>query len=173
MQSDIVYIIEILRSGSIEDLNELTLLEDSFPHGADSLTGSYWILHAIGSGSLEAVEWMVQQKVDLNIKDLGGDTVLHSVIEREKPDRYELLELILNAGADVNLKGSNDWTPAHLAAVNNDVKVLEILIQHGADLSIKTSIDEYATPLEEAIIMNRFRPCSDAIEYLRSLENRP
>ena len=170
MPSDYEYILNILRSGSAEDLNELMMLEDSFPHGADSLTGTHWILHAIGAGSFEAIEWMLRQKVDLDIRDAGGDTVLHEAIERDKPDRYELLELILKAGADVNLKGQNDWTPAHRAAVNNDVKALKILVRNGANLSIKTSIDDYATPLEEARIMSRFRHCLDAIQYLQSLE---
>jgi ankyrin repeat protein len=56
----------------------------------------------------------------------------------------------LNAGASVNLKGINDWTPAHMAAARDDVKALRIFIRFGADLSIRTNIDEHATPLEEA-----------------------
>ena len=147
-------------------------IEESFPHGADSYLGSSWILHAIDNGSMTAIEWMLTQHIDLNIRDQDGGTVLHSVLDREGIDRYELLEMMLIAGADVNVKGINDWTPSHKAAVNNDVKALEILVKNGADLSIRTSIDEYATPLEEAMIMNKYRACSEAIKYLQSVDSQ-
>ena len=50
----------------------------------------------------------------------------------------------------MNLKGVNDWTPAHMAAARDDVEALRVLVAHGADVSIRTTIDGYATPLEEA-----------------------
>ena len=80
------------------------------------------------------------------------------------------MELLLRFGADVNLKGINDWTPAHMAAARNDVKALKILVKYGADLNIQTNIDDYATPLEEARILNNLSfNCSDAIKFLEDI----
>jgi ankyrin repeat protein len=56
--------------------------------------------------------------------------------------------MLLKAGAPVNRKGINDWTPAHMAAARYDVGVLRLLVRYSADLAIRTDIDDYATPLE-------------------------
>ena len=64
----------------------------------------------------------------------------------------------------VNLKGVNDWTPAHMAAARDDVDALRVLVAHGADLSIRTEIDDYATPLEEARNLGKL----NALRYLSS-----
>ncbi|MCK5895058.1 MAG: ankyrin repeat domain-containing protein [Endozoicomonadaceae bacterium] len=37
-------------------------------------------------------------------------------------------------GADVNNRAESDVTPLHLAALQNDVKVIELLIENGADI---------------------------------------
>jgi ankyrin repeat protein len=76
-----------------------------------------------------------------------------------------VLERLLRAGAPVNLKGLNDWTPAHMAAARDDVEVLRLLVAHGADLTIRTTIDDYATPLEEVRTLGQHR----AAAFLESL----
>ena len=170
ISNDYSYFIDVLRSGSIEDLEELASLEEDFPQGKDRLVMRHWITNAIDCGSTEAIGWMLEKKVDLVFCDDEGYTVLHSAIERNKDDKYEIMELLLRFGADVNLKGINDWTPAHMAAARNDVKALKILVQYGADLNIRTDIDDYATPLEEARILNSLKfNCSDAIRFLEDM----
>ncbi len=89
------------------------------------------------------------------------------MIDSKRADRYELLELLLRAGAPVNLKGINEWTPAHLAAARDDVEALRLLVAHGADLSIRTDIDDFATPLEEA----RTLGCRKAVAFSKASPN--
>ena len=141
---------EVLRSGDREKLEELAELLVTFPEGVDSFLGRRWILNAIDMGARSAIEWMLEKRVDLAFRDEEGYTPLFTVIDSKRTDRYELLELLLRAGSPVNLKGINEWTPAHLAAARDDVEALRILVAHGADLSIRTDIDDFATPLEEA-----------------------
>ena len=166
MTDDYMYYLEILRTGAEADLNELAELDATFPTGVDQYLGRSWIINAIDCGSLESVRWMLTKTVELNFRDEEGSTVLSSAIDRDADDKYTVLEMLLAAGADVNQKGTNDWTPAHLAAARNDVDALKILVQYGADLSIRTEIDEYATPLEEARILDAYGDCQDAIRYL-------
>ncbi len=103
--------------------------------------------------------------VELDFLELDGYTPVHSVLERSRDDRLELLDLLLRAGAPVNRKGVNDWTPAHKAAASDDVAALRVLVEHGADLSIRTAIDDCATPLEEARILGKLA----AVKYLESV----
>jgi ankyrin repeat protein len=142
--------IDILATGSPDQWNQLVSEVPDFPHGVDDFVNRRWIINAVGSGSKEAVSWMLGKNVELNFRDEEGYTPLHAALERAAPERYEFLEVLLTAGAPVNLKGINDWTPAHMAAARDDVRALKILIRFGADLSIRTAIDDYATPLEEA-----------------------
>lgn len=136
-----------------------------FPDGLDDVVHRRWIVNALGTGSAASVRWMVNKGVDLDFRDDEGYTPLHAVIERAAADRYELLDLLLGAGAPVNRQGVNDWTPAHMAAARDDVEALRILVRYGADLSIRTEIDQYATPLEEARHLGK----SKAARYLETL----
>ena len=168
--NDYNYFIEVLQSGSCDDLEELASLEEDFPQGKDGRVMRHWITNAIDCGSQEAIRWILGKKVDLIFCDDEGYTVLHSAMERDKDDRYEVMELLLKFGADINLKGINDWTPAHMAAAKNDVTALKIFVKYGADLSIRTDIDDYATPLEEARILHNLKfNCSYAIAFLENI----
>ena len=94
-----------------------------------------------------------------------GYTVLHSALERTTLDRYDLLELLLQHGASIDAHGINDWTPAHMAAVRDDVAALKLLHRFGANFSIRTRIDSYATPLEEANSLGIIQ----ATQFLKSI----
>ena len=162
---DYEFAIDALLSGDELRLEELSALEDSFPRGCDGFIGRRWIINAIDCGALKSVQWILQHDVELQFRDEEGYTPVLSAIERVKGDRYEVLRLVLSAGADVNGKGINDYTPAHLAALRDDVEALRILVQFGADLSIRTNIDLYETPLGEA----KHFDSKAAIEFLQSV----
>lgn len=158
-------ILDALATGTRHEWERLSAEVSGFPHGVDDLVHRRWIVNALGSGSIDSVRWMLEKHVDLNFRDEEGYTPLHVAIEREPPARYELLELLLHAGAPINRKGINDWTPAHMAAARDDVEALKVLVRHGADLSIRTQIDDYATPLEEA----RNLGSTNAAKYLEGV----
>jgi ankyrin repeat protein len=148
--SDFEIVMGIMKSGDVTQLEELAALDESFPDGVDSFIGRHWILTALDVAPLRTIDWMLSRGVDLTFRDDEGYTPLLAAIESRRPDRVELLGRLLAAGAPVNKKGINDWTPAHMAAARDDVEVLKVLVAAGADLSIRTDIDECATPLEEA-----------------------
>ena len=143
-------VFKALVSGDVEEWERLSDEIPSFPDGKDGWLERHWITSAVDVGSGASVEWMVSRKVPLCFRDDEGYTVLHSCIEREKEDRHDLLELLIEGGADVNLKGVNDWTPLHMAGARGDLDAIRVLMENGADPSIRTAIDNYATPAEEA-----------------------
>jgi ankyrin repeat protein len=162
---DLLYVIDVLAKGNEWQFEELEKLVEGFPAATDSYFGRRWIRNAIDCGSLASVEWMLKRGVDLTFLDNEGYTAVHSALESSKPEKYKLLELLLRYGAPVNAHGINDWTPAHMAAVREDIEALRILLRFGADISIRTRIDNYSTPIEEARRCGR----QHAVEFL---ENR-
>jgi ankyrin repeat protein len=166
MPDDATHILEALTYGDIAALEEYAQLIDYFPEGTDLVSRRRWMIHAIDIGTLDSVRWILGQKVVLNFVDAEGYSPLHSAIDRNNPDRYEILTLLLENGANPNLHGFNDWTPAHLAAARDDVSALKILVAHAADLTRRTRIDDYNTPLEEARLLKKH----NATAYLESLE---
>jgi len=159
----------VLRSGSVQELEGLEREIDGFPDGVDPYVGVRWILCAIDAGSTESIRWLLGRGVELSFRDEQGYTPVLAALERQHDDRLEVLELVLRAGAPVNLKGINDWTPAHMAAARDDVDALRVLVAHGADLSIRTQIDDYATPLEEARNLGRV----NAVRFLEASLREP
>lgn len=161
-------IMGVLGNGSRDDFEALSRENSSFPHGVDDFIGRQWITNAIDCGSKLAIDWMLEQNVDLTFRNDEGYTVLHSAIDRDRDDRHDVLAALLVAGAPVNAHGINDWTPAHLAAAREDIEALRLLIKYGADLTIRTRIDDYATVLEEAEILGR----TMSVEFLLGQSER-
>lgn len=58
----------------------------------------------------------------------------------------QILEYLLNKGADPNAPDSRSWTPLHWAANNNSAKAVESLIKHKAEKQKKT--DDGRLPMD-------------------------
>lgn len=139
------YATEVLASDRTEDFEQLRSLVESFPHGVDELFGRPWIHNAIDCGSVEAIRWMIDDKVDLATRDEDGNTPLHAVLQRDLPHKYEILELLLRAGAPVDARGFDDQTPAHFAAALNDGDALRLLADFANANPVRTEVAASAT----------------------------
>jgi ankyrin repeat protein len=170
MKYDYRAIIELICTADFEAMAELAECWDDFPSGKDDFIGRHWITNAIDCGSVEVVAWMLSHGASVPIEVDDGYSVLHSVIERNNEDKYEMMRILIDAGADVNEIGIHGYAPAHQAAVRNDVEALKILHESGADFRLRTTVDDYATPLEEAYSMNP-RDAAEAIEFLQATED--
>ena len=142
-----------------------------FPKGRDDFIQRYWIRNAIDSGSPETVRWMLENGAPVNYEDDEGYPALIAALDSDRDDRYEVMKILIEFGADVNVhregvQAVNDWTPGHLAAIRNDVVALKLLHKAGADFTLRTRIDRYETPLEEARTRGG---AEDAVAFLESL----
>ena len=156
---------EVLKRGQVAELEAEAARMPAFPDGVDDYLGRRWIINAIDAQSTATLEWMLAKGVDLEFKDDEGYTPLHIAIDSKGANHLEVLKLLLEAGAPVNLKGINDWTPAHMAVARDDVEALKLLVKFGANLNIRTEIDNYETPFEEA---RRYRR-HNVLRYLESV----
>lgn len=64
----------------------------------------------------------------------NGKTLLHESVSQNK---YDITELFLSFGSDVNIK-ANGKTMAHIAAKTNNTNLLGIIIAYKGDLSLIT-----------------------------------
>ncbi|MBR1146103.1 ankyrin repeat domain-containing protein [Bradyrhizobium sp. AUGA SZCCT0431] len=145
------------RKGDIDAL--LVALGDpsDFPnslHPWDLGLGDFPLEYAIYWSPLAFIETLLDHGANPNYLDRAGFPSLIAALSTDRPDRLELLRLLLSRGADIAQRGVNDWTPLHYAVSRDDVPAIELLLAHGADVSARTRIDDFTTPLEEAKRLN-------------------
>jgi len=157
-----------LTAGDMDALRQCFAEDPRFPNADDPLTATALLALAIYRSPLPLVERLLELGASPNYEALDGFPSVYAALTTDRPDRYALIELLLSRGADVNGRGVNDYTPLHLAVSQRDERAIEILLAHGADPDLKTRIDEYATPLEEAVILGN----TEGAQMLRRLLER-
>ncbi|CAL1280784.1 unnamed protein product [Larinioides sclopetarius] len=84
---------------------------------------------------LEQVGELVSKIKDPNHQGVFGNTLLHVVIEFE--NSFELVQKLINAGADVNITNFFGITPLHCAVIYRNRSAFNALIQSGALINSK------------------------------------
>lgn len=56
----------------------------------------------------------------------------------------EIIEALIENGADINIKGRYDYTALHEACQSDKIDIVKILIKNGADVNIKNDIEQTA-----------------------------
>jgi ankyrin repeat protein len=141
--------------------------------------------YAASSGNLEVAKVLLANKADVNAKGFYSSTALHTVawngniafarllIENGAnvnavdkfgtpliaaiEDHRDMVELLLNNKADVQMKNGDGFAPIHLAGSKD---IAQLLFSHGAKLD--TSGYHERTPLHQAAMRNR----NDVVEWL-------
>jgi ankyrin repeat protein len=157
---------EAYETGDVAALKRLLGDPPDFPNcrGPAGL-GEIVLEYAIYHSPLAFVRTLLELGADPNYQDHAGFPALIAALSTNRADRYQIIELLLAAGADIQQRGINDWTPLHYAAAASDLAGIELLLAHGADPNARTGIDDYATPLEEAELLGR----TAAVRLLRKL----
>jgi len=112
--------------------------------------GDFPLEYAIYWSPLAFVKCLLVEGADPNYPDQGGFPSLIAALSTERPDKHELLALLLACGADPAQRRNNDWTPLHYAVALRDIGAVRILIDFGADPTLRTRIDDCTTPTEDA-----------------------
>lgn len=106
------------------------------------------IFEAVEAGRVSAVKKFLDDGVDVNIRNDAGNTPLISA-SFPSHARKDVIDLLLDRGADINAKSSFGLTALHEAASQGNKEVVSRLIERGADVNAKDSIE--STPLHCAI----------------------
>jgi ankyrin repeat protein len=95
--------------------------------------------------SMECVQWLAEQGVDINAKSKSGDSPLILALSR---DRVDVVKFLIEKGADVRAVESNGTTLLHRAARKKSPELARILLAQGADINAKDT--RGTTPLHRA-----------------------
>ena len=96
---------------------------------------------------------------DVDTVDSGGRTLLmEAVIKRD----HELINILINNGADVNIRDKRNWTALHFAAQEYDLLSTQKLVQGGANVDAQ---DDYGNSVISRAVFNS-RGRGDVIQVL-------
>ena len=77
------------------------------------------------------------QDSDALLQEISGETVLHiACMKKERPD---VIDLLVQAGADVNAQAADGFTPLHIAAIYGNLRIVRKLVDLDADVNIITA----------------------------------
>ncbi|EDX12034.1 transient receptor potential channel pyrexia isoform X1 [Drosophila simulans] len=93
---------------------------------------------AARTSSLDCVESLLRNgNADANAEDFDHRTPLHAAVGKSE-NAYDIMETLIQWGANVNHKDIYGFTALHLAALDGLVQCVEMLIFHGADVTTKS-----------------------------------
>ena len=142
---------QAFKRGDLKTVRSLLGDPPDFPNCRGPLAvGRIVLEYAIYHSPLPFVRVLLELGADPNYGESAGFPSLLAALSTNREDRYEIVEILLAFGADIQQRGVNDYTPLHYAAAQNDVRMAELLLSHGADPLAKTGIDDFTTPQEEA-----------------------
>jgi hypothetical protein len=115
------------------ELLKLTLQAGADVRSLDSYKGT-GLIRAADRGHVEIIEELLKTKMDVNhVNRLGWTALLEAIILGDGGPRHtEVVRLLVEAGADVNLADGNGVTPFAHASKRDFRKMISILERAGA-----------------------------------------
>ena len=149
-----------------ENFNFQNRVEDAFPLYYASLGGFYELAEhlvgkhpehinarggrmltplvaALGGKHFEVAELLHRNGADVDVRDSSENVLL-----RQAGGALDIVQWLLNHGADVNAQGFNGYSPLHCAAKHGQLQTFQMLIEHNADIHIQNAFG--MTPLHDA-----------------------
>lgn len=111
------------------------------------------------TGNVSDLKQALEECADLNIKNKEGQTPLCIVAKC----RYDLVKLLTEKGADVNLQSDEQISPLHWAVEFDNEEIVEYLLSKGADINSRDHY--YETPLHWAAWTGHHKSASILLAY--------
>jgi ankyrin repeat protein len=115
------------------ELLRRTLQAGADVHSKDSYNGT-GLIRAADRGHVEIIRALLQTDIDIDhVNNLGWTALLEAIILGDGSERYqEVVRLLVDAGADVNLADAGGVTPLQHARSRAYTAIQNILVQAGA-----------------------------------------
>jgi uncharacterized protein len=159
--------LDIFEAAAFGDIDRLTELLGAEPSLVTSYSGDgFTALHfAAFFGRFEAAALLIERGAEVDAFGRGWmtGTAMHSAVSRLQSD---VVRILLEAGANPNVRQSAGWTPLHAAAMNGDVMSVELLLASGADPAATNdegrSVIDLATESDDEATVDRIRSALQA-----------
>ena len=127
-------VLDVFEAAAFGDVDRLTELLEAEPSLVNDYSGDgFTALHfAAFFGRHEAAALLIDRGAEVDAFGRGWmtGTPVHSAVSRK---HAEVVRILLDAGANPNVRQSAGWTPLHAAAMNGDLTSVELLLAAGAD----------------------------------------
>lgn len=128
--------LDVFEAATFGDLDRLTELLSDEPALVNAYSGDgFTALHfAAFFGRPDAAALLIERGAEVDVFGRGWmtGTAMHSAVSRLHAD---VVRILLDAGANPNVRQSAGWTPLHAAAMNGDLASVDLLLASGADPS--------------------------------------
>lgn len=125
-----------MRDTSPADMVEL--LASGLDVNAQNSLGDYLITLACQCLCTEIVRLLIDSQANINCQNSNGDTPLICAIDYAHHDpesAYEIARILLDRGADIELRGYMDKTPFLKACSRGCLDILKLLVSRGCNIN--------------------------------------
>ena len=122
------------------------------------------LIPLILKGEKDKIQLQIDRGADLNCREVvslhddggqGGKDKTYPLLIAAKEGDKDIVELLLNGGAEINIKGLFEETALHLSARNGHKDVVKLLITKGAEMNLKDSYTFTALDYAENILRHQ------------------
>ncbi len=133
-------------------------IESLYDNNAGAVAGINSLMSAVASNDLNGVKFFAKAgRVLINQKNLGGATSLHLAC---REGNFEIVKVLIENGADVNVVDNEGWTPLMRAALAGNQNITALLLDQKA-IASKTNLTG-----ESAIIHAALSNCNECLNFM-------
>lgn len=131
----------------------------------EGMTAMHILIENRGSAYLKKIQLLLDSGFDLEIAGFNGWKPLHKAVFH---NHYDIVQLLLDNGADINTRTEldNSKTALMIAANKNSFRMVKFLVEFGADFKLKDKYSRTAKDYTISIIGWRIK------SYLKLLEQK-
>ena len=129
----------LVHAGSVDSVDAVDMLLslEADPNSSDS-KGITPLMIACRRGNIRIATLLLQAHANINQQSKNGATALMVACYSEMP-QYELVKLLVQSGADINMKTSEQqWTALMIAAERSRTSFVQYLLDEGAPVNTKS-----------------------------------
>ncbi|KAL4502319.1 hypothetical protein ABPG72_011906 [Tetrahymena utriculariae] len=130
------------------------------PNIGGSIYGSPLNIATI-KGQIYLIQDITQKKANLNLQDVDGNTSLHyimTIFSRDISNSAKIAEILLEHGADPNIKNKDGWTPLHLAVRRSQYSAVNFAIEYNKSVYLKKNSNNSSQQQEQKSFSSYCKP---------------